>query len=135
MCQSDGLPAMICSTCVYKCVTWFSFKQQCEHIDSILRNQLNLKSFLKTDSANTIAATGQIGVVETCRVLNEPPLNDISEINDVQLEDNFSEETEEVQYKEASLIDNEEVNYFILFVQLIKTLTIHLSIGRARIER
>lgn len=41
MSQDDGLPSSICSQCIYKCVSWFSFKQLCERTDTILRTQLN----------------------------------------------------------------------------------------------
>lgn len=41
--ECDGLPSNICSSCVYKCVSWQSFKQQCEQADLAFRNQLNFE--------------------------------------------------------------------------------------------
>lgn len=38
----DGLPGKICSQCVYKCISWDSFKQLCERTESMLRTQLNI---------------------------------------------------------------------------------------------
>lgn len=39
----DGLPGKICSQCVFKCISWDSFKQLCERTESMLRTQLNIR--------------------------------------------------------------------------------------------
>ena len=53
--KKDGLPMNICSTCVYKCISWHTFKQQCGQSDFMLRNHLsfgeNIQSqFFKTNN-------------------------------------------------------------------------------------
>lgn len=35
--DKDGLPKLICSSCVYKVISWATFKTQCEQSDQILR--------------------------------------------------------------------------------------------------
>lgn len=40
----DELPKKICSSCVYKSVSWYSFKQQCEQSDIVLRSHLCYKN-------------------------------------------------------------------------------------------
>lgn len=41
--MDDGLPSKICSQCVFKCISWDSFKQLCERTESMLRTQLNIR--------------------------------------------------------------------------------------------
>lgn len=40
----DGLPGRICSACVFKCISWSSFKQLCERSEEMLRIQYNIPS-------------------------------------------------------------------------------------------
>lgn len=37
MTEKDGLPKLICSSCVYKVISWVTFKTQCEQSDEILK--------------------------------------------------------------------------------------------------
>lgn len=106
---TDGLPPSICSTCVYKCVTWFSFKQQCEHIDSILRNQLNFKSFTKTEckTAETGVQVVDVSVFSEQAVKEKNQIYDIVELEEIEVvkaeQNNFNESNE------PAFNDNKEV--------------------------
>lgn len=53
--DSDGLPKLICSSCVYKVISWVTFKSQCEKNDEILRATFQCSEQKLTIPSNNVA--------------------------------------------------------------------------------
>lgn len=49
--EKDGLPKLICSSCVYKVISWVTFKTQCEQSDEILRTTFQCSEKKATTSS------------------------------------------------------------------------------------
>lgn len=49
--DKDDLPKLICSSCVYKVISWVTFKSQCEKNDEILRNTFH-RNEVSTSQSN-----------------------------------------------------------------------------------
>lgn len=52
MTEKDGLPKLICSSCVYKVISWVTFKTQCEQSDEILRTTFQCSEKKSTTSSS-----------------------------------------------------------------------------------
>lgn len=56
--EKDGLPKLICSSCVYKVISWVTFKKQCEQSDGILRTTFQCsENKATTPSASDVRST------------------------------------------------------------------------------
>lgn len=52
--EKDGLPKLICSSCVYKVISWVTFKTQCEQSDEILKT-----TFQCSENKGTIESSNE----------------------------------------------------------------------------
>lgn len=55
--EKDGLPKLICSSCVYKVISWVTFKTQCEQSDEILRTTFQCSGIKATTSPSNEQST------------------------------------------------------------------------------
>lgn len=56
--ENDGLPKLICSSCVYKVISWVTFKTQCEQNDEILRTTFQCSERKSTASLSSNVSSG-----------------------------------------------------------------------------
>lgn len=94
--EKDGLPKLICSSCVYKVISWVAFKTQCEQSDEILRTTFQC-SEIETHLLSSSKKSG-LDISQNCVEGENVDVNNLLECNNVAAKDDAAD----IKYQKSS---------------------------------